>query len=98
VAPGLLSWLAWEALRSAAVVLAPPGAERVALQQHSTWRQPDCALRESAALIHGVHHAEAVEDHVGITVIRSALMYVRVSCADQPTTNRVRGRDEGCMN
>ncbi|MDQ2815797.1 MAG: nucleoside triphosphate pyrophosphohydrolase, partial [Actinomycetota bacterium] len=25
VAPGLLSWKAWQALRSAAVVLAPPG-------------------------------------------------------------------------
>ena len=33
-------------------------------------------LRAAPGLL-GVHHAEAVEDHIGITVIRSALMYTR---------------------
>lgn len=39
----------------------------------------------------------AVEDHVGITVIRSVLMCMRVSLR-RPTRQTESGRDEGCTN
>jgi hypothetical protein len=68
-------------------------AERVILrQQHSTWRQPGCALHDGTALIHGVHHAEVVEGSLryhGRPI--GTHVYMRVSWADQHTTEPSQG-------
>ena len=45
-------------------------AQRVVLQQqHSARRDPGRALGEGPVLVRGMHQAEAVEDHVGLTVV-----------------------------